>query len=244
MEKHKQQFQYLFEQLDGFHANHTENDEWQLATAISEGNLEKVSELLAGGEDIEYEIIDANQFKTYEYMAVSAVAVVTRIAMISGLPGTEAYRISDVALQRIAACKTVAELQKEQRDAIMEFTEEIQLLSKSTVRNSLVEQAKTYIADHIYEPISLSDLSSNLHVSPSYLGRLFVKYEGVSVGDYILYRKVSAAKESLVYTDKSIFEIADYFGYSSQSYFSKQFKAVTGMTPKEYRNAFARNTSL
>lgn len=234
----RQKFRYLFEQLDGFHANHTESDEWALSTAISDGKVDKVQEILKAGADVDYQIIDNNQLKTYEYLAVSAVAVTTRIAILSGMPGTEAFRFSDICLQRIAECHTVEEMQEAENDCILEFTRQLQILNQTTEHNRLVEQAKYYIAEHIYEPVSLCDVATAINVSASYLGRLFKSYENLTVGDYIRIRKMETAKESLVYSNKSIQEIANYFGFPSQSYFAKQFKTVTGMTPLEYRNRF------
>lgn len=239
----QQKFRYLFEQLDGFHANHTETDEWKLASAVADGNVDEVTALLLENEAIDYEIIDNNQFKTYEYLAVSTVAVVTRIAILSGMNGAAAYRLSDVYLQRIGECKNVLQLQTEQGNCILEFTREIQRLSNSQEHNRLVEQGKKFIEDHIYEPISLSDVADYLSVSASYLGRLFRRCDGVTVGDYIRIRKMETAKQSLVYSDKSILEIANYFGFPSQSYFAKQFKTVTGMTPMEFRNRFGHLNS-
>ena len=45
------------------------------------------------------------------------------------------------------------------------------------------------------------------------------------------------AANMLKYTDYSIAVIAEYFCFSTQSHFGKQFKKVYGMTPKEYRKA-------
>ncbi|HPZ00410.1 MAG TPA: hypothetical protein PLS28_02975, partial [Clostridiales bacterium] len=173
----RQKFRYLFEQLDGFHANHTESEEWVLSKAISEGRVEDVQAILDAGSKIDYEIIDNNQMKTYEYLAVSAVAVVTRIAILSGMAGTDAFCFSDICLQRIADCHTVEELQEAQTDCIIQFTRQIQLLNQTAEHNRLVEQAKHFIGEHIYENLSLCDVAEAVNVSSSYLGRLFKRYE-------------------------------------------------------------------
>ena len=49
-------------------------------------------------------------------------------------------------------------------------------------------------------------------------------------------RKAERAANLLRYSDYSLVEIANHLSYSSQSHFIQQFKAITGMTPKQYRD--------
>ena len=49
-------------------------------------------------------------------------------------------------------------------------------------------------------------------------------------------RKIYLAKGYFYFTDDSIAEVAFRLGYNESSYFSKVFKKVTGMSPKEYEN--------
>ena len=53
--------------------------------------------------------------------------------------------------------------------------------------------------------------------------------------NYIIHERIEAAKLMLLKTDHSISEIAKDCGFQNISYFSKQFRTFTGMTPREYR---------
>ena len=59
---------------------------------------------------------------------------------------------------------------------------------------------------------------------------------GMTLGQYVTQIKVDEAKRLMDVTCKSIAEIAEYLGYSSQSHFQRVFKKASGMTPGEYRN--------
>lgn len=67
------------------------------------------------------------------------------------------------------------------------------------------------------------------------LCRLFKECTGMTVGAYATGLKVKEAKRLLRATDKPLSEIAQYLGFSSQSYFQNVFKRGTGVTPGEYR---------
>ncbi len=59
--------------------------------------------------------------------------------------------------------------------------------------------------------------------------------------DYILLRKLEAARNMLKYSEYSYAEISAILAFSSQSHFSRIFKKETGYTPKEYRDRFFQN---
>ena len=56
--------------------------------------------------------------------------------------------------------------------------------------------------------------------------------------DYLMEMRIQYAQDLLVSTDASVMEIATQAGYYSVSSFSKRFKQITNLTPKEYRQKF------
>ncbi|MNI92068.1 HTH-type transcriptional regulator YesS [compost metagenome] len=82
--------------------------------------------------------------------------------------------------------------------------------------------------------VTLEELSSVLHLNPSYLSRLFKKETGENFVEYITKIKVEHAKELLDQTQLSVDEIAEKIGYE-KNYFYKVFKKLTNMTPNHYR---------
>lgn len=92
-----------------------------------------------------------------------------------------------------------------------------------------------YLNEHFREDISLQSLSEIVHLSKYYLAHAFKEYRGVSPINYLTQIRINEAKHLLETTDFSAAKIADFIGFSSQSYFSQIFHKETGMTPNQYR---------
>ncbi len=93
-----------------------------------------------------------------------------------------------------------------------------------------------YIDEHYCQPINLDDLAAGVHLSPNYLHRLFSRGMGQTPYQYILNRRLDAARELLANSDFSLAEIAERCAFASQTYFSFVFRRETGQTPSQYRH--------
>ncbi|MEO0708429.1 MAG: helix-turn-helix transcriptional regulator, partial [Cyanobacteria bacterium J06649_5] len=76
-----------------------------------------------------------------------------------------------------------------------------------------------------------------LDMSQFHFSRLFKQSLGISPYQYLLQQRVECAKQLLKNTDRLITDIAFTCGFNSHSHLSKQFKQLTGMTPKAYRSS-------
>ncbi len=104
--------------------------------------------------------------------------------------------------------------------------------SRNAIQDSLL-----WIDGHLSEKITLEKVSREVYLSPIYFRNLFEKTVGMSPNIYVQKRRVERAKQMLSTTDKSLAEIADHCGFSSQAYFGKVFKSSTGLSPNAYRTA-------
>ena len=98
-----------------------------------------------------------------------------------------------------------------------------------------VLQVLEYINEHLNQDIKLADLAALLGMSQFHFSHLFKQSIGTAPYQYLLQQRVERAKQLLKQTDQSIMDIALECGFSSHSHLSKQFRQVTGMTPKAYR---------
>lgn len=107
---------------------------------------------------------------------------------------------------------------------------------RGTRSDALVEQARTYIHSHYSEKLALTDVAEHLNISSGHLSNTFKKFTGVTISDYIATVKIEHAKE-LIDTHKYLmYEISDMLGFENPYYFSKVFKKITGISPREYEN--------
>lgn len=93
-----------------------------------------------------------------------------------------------------------------------------------------------YLNDRLDQNIQLADLAALLEMSQFHFGRLFKQSIGVSPYQYLLQQRIERAKQLLKQTDDSIVDIALNCGFNSHSHLSKQFRQMTGITPRNYRS--------
>jgi AraC family transcriptional regulator len=96
-------------------------------------------------------------------------------------------------------------------------------------------QVLEYINEHLNQDIKLADLAQLIGMSQFHFSHLFKQSMGMAPYQYLLQQRIERAKQLLKQTERSIMEIAFLCGFNSHSHLSKQFRQLTGMTPKAYR---------
>ncbi|QTA37528.1 helix-turn-helix transcriptional regulator [Thermosipho ferrireducens] len=102
----------------------------------------------------------------------------------------------------------------------------------------IIEKAILYIYDNFSRDIKLHDVCNYVHVSSSYFCSIFKKSTGMCFSRYLNRVRIEKSKELLRQSKMSILEIALEVGFNSQSYFTKMFKKITGVTPKDFRKNY------
>ena len=101
-----------------------------------------------------------------------------------------------------------------------------------------IEPALNHMLAHLGEPLCISKLSAIAGVSNSYFFWLFKSATGSTPIDYFIRLRVRRARELLRNPALSVKATACLLGYSDQYYFSRVFKSVTGVAPRNYRRLF------
>lgn len=120
---------------------------------------------------------------------------------------------------------------------IMLFREcETVLASVRTGRGAFVAyHVMNYLNHHYMEQMSLDDIAESMFMNKDYIARLFKQETGYSLMGYVILLRINHAKLLLTETEKSITDIALECGYTDFTYFSKQFKQMTGANPSKFR---------
>lgn len=120
---------------------------------------------------------------------------------------------------------------------------ERQFNTRSTHHKTIVGQVNTILKEYrdsgnltLKGFPSVQHLADHVHLSPNYLSDLLKKETGRSAKDHISEFIVGEAKTMLVTGVESVSQIAYELGFNYPHYFSRLFKAKTGMTPQEFRS--------
>lgn len=106
---------------------------------------------------------------------------------------------------------------------------------KNSQQEQRMKQMLLWLEAHSSEPVSVAQLAAATGVCVRECQRTFANILHTTPIQYLTRRRVVAAAEFLISTDRSVSEIGLSCGFDSPSYFARQFKSVTGMTPTEYR---------
>lgn len=101
-----------------------------------------------------------------------------------------------------------------------------------------LQKVLAYVSTNYKEDIKVTDIAKMCNVSYSYFSRNFNKIMNTSFNDYLNYIRISEAEKLLITTDLNITEIAMKVGFSTSSYFIKQFKDHKKTSPKRYKKTF------
>ena len=118
--------------------------------------------------------------------------------------------------------------------ALNEFIELV-YSSQDARKISQISPAINYIDANHDKPMTLAEIARASHLSVSRLAHVFKEQMGITVIDYVTSVRIERAKHLLLATDQSCTAICFEVGYNNQSYFTRTFKAVVGMTPRQFR---------
>lgn len=222
-------------QIDSFQKNHTYMDEQLLYDHIKEGDVEYL-EKQDFYEAPSHPIIIDDLKKNEEYMTVISISLAARAAIEGGLSSAEGFINNDIYLKKLSQCKTVFEMDRLRRESQIYFARLVADHKKKSGVNFHVEEVKKNIISKRFTKISLQEIADELGISKEYMQKLFKKYEGISITEYISDIKIEAACNMLRYLDRKIQEIAEYLHYGSVSHFSTAFQKKMHQSPKEYRD--------
>ncbi|MGN0620644.1 MAG: substrate-binding domain-containing protein [Porcipelethomonas sp.] len=133
----------------------------------------------------------------------------------------------EIALDRLPDHRT---------DAISVQTESASIRNRAVMRAKL-DRLRSNLRDAPNLPWTIEMLCFESGIPKSTLQKYYKQFFGKSVFEELIIFRVEMAKQLLTETDLTLREIAVRCGYSTESYFIKQFKNVTHVTPTAYRHS-------
>lgn len=98
-----------------------------------------------------------------------------------------------------------------------------------------IQSAIDYIENHLYEKIHIKEVTKTALMSQSSFYVIFSNILGTTIKDYIRKRRLSLSAHDLINSDLSILELSLKYQYGTYESYSRSFKKLFGISPKNYR---------
>ncbi|MGE5631110.1 MAG: helix-turn-helix transcriptional regulator [Caulobacteraceae bacterium] len=211
--------------------------EQELLSKIKSGNLNETMAILGEINSLKRTRLSKDALRSVKNSLICSVTLFTRAAIEGGVMPEAAFTLSDSIILAIEDINSLPELMDYEYTAAEQYVKIVQDLSKSKYSN-IIQQAISHIYKNLTNKLTLKKISDAIFVHPNYLSTLFKKEVGVNLPDYIMKTRVDEAKYYIRYTNTKISDIAIFYQFCNQSYFTRIFKKFAGCTPNEYREKF------
>lgn len=121
-------------------------------------------------------------------------------------------------------------------DALTRSISSMRLSKGSRLRDFYVHEAITFVEQNFQNDISVEDIADNCGLNRSYFGKIFREAVGRTPQEFLLNYRMTKAAELLKLTRLSIGDISKAVGYENPLHFSRAFKNIYGISPRDWRS--------
>jgi YesN/AraC family two-component response regulator len=218
----------------GFEKQITTEQERQLQFAVTSGNRSLFRHILF--EEIGlFQRIEQNW--TYAEVRQTLDCISWLLRDINPIDNTQLLILDNLAELLLAAVEgfDIEEI----RGILEQMIDEVFEISSPSKQSEGIYQTvihvKEFIDQNYSEDLWLTGLSRKFNIESTYLSKTFKNIIGENLMLYISKTRVEKAKVLLHRKELNITDIALLVGYDDYSYFSRVFKKITGLSPREYR---------
>lgn len=122
-------------------------------------------------------------------------------------------------------------------DYLARSVQPAQAPAASKLQDFYIREAISYIEHNYQRDISVVDIAQQTGLNRSYFGKVFKNAVNQSPQQYLISYRMKKAEELLKLTALSIGEVGKAVGYPNQLHFSRAFKNIYGVSPREWRKA-------
>ena len=206
--------------------------ERQLVTSISRGNTAAAKKLL--NEIFAVLVFNSkDQFRYIQLKSLELAALLSRSEADSVGGFTAEYNVS--CFKHIQEAKTAEDLSCILHNLLEDITGRINSFL-GIPHASAMRKAELYIRDNLRRKMSLNEIASVAGLSAPYFSSIFKNEMGENLSVYINRLRVEKASKLLRETTMSLSEISGECCFEDQSWFSRIFKAYTGISPGKFRS--------
>lgn len=217
--------------------HNTYSMERQVFSYVRAGQVESLREFTTQPPTGRAGKIAHDDLRQHKNTFICAATLASRAAIEGGLSPETAFSLSDLYIQKVEILNNYYEITKLSLEMLFDYTSRIEALKCHGVKTRLTTDVIRYINAHLGNKISSAEIAAALKMNRTHLCERFLHETGITLNDFITEIKIEEAKRLLRETDKTIAQISDYLGFSSQSYFQNVFRKAVGLTPNNFRQS-------
>ncbi len=207
--------------------------EKELLEAITEGNQETVQRLL--NEVLGHIFFSSGgALDIIRTRVMELLVLLSRASIDGGADMDLSFELSYKYLSEMTKLNTIEELSLWLSRAIVRFTNHVFNLT-DVKHKDVMFKVIDYIKRNYMYKLTLEDVSKYVFLSPSYLSKIFKDEMRCTFNLYLNRLRIEKSKIILLSGRQSIVEVCEMVGFDDQSYFTKVFKKMTGVTPAKFR---------
>ncbi len=214
------------------------DNEKQLQTYIAQGDVSRAEQYLQ--KIIQHRHFkQANNLQELKTRVIELIVLVSRAAIAGGADVNKIFWFNTHYVAEIEQMTGLEALQEWLQQTMAEFMNRAIGFTQNKYLNVMAE-ILSYIKQHYTEKISLHDISAHVYVSKSHFCKIFKSTMGCSFTTYINKMRVEKCKIYLMDHKYSLVEISSMVGFEDQSYFTRVFKKMVGISPGKFRELRGR----
>ena len=205
-----------------------------LMEAVATGQMDRIRQYLSSFNSTSFKQRQPDMLREMKNYCIICNTILRKAAERGGVHPfflDEASSAFARRIERLSTKKTCIEMLKEMALAYGKMVAE----NSTGDYSPIVKSSVVYIWNHLQEPLTLSHLAERQNVSKGYLSAIFKKETGKTLTEFVREARIKNAIRLLQTTNLQVQTVSQYCGILDLQYFCKQFKRVTGKSPKEYR---------
>lgn len=207
----------------------------ELMDAMSNGDVKAAKALL--NELLGYIFFYSGfRFDVIRSRVLELIVLLSRAAVKGGADAELIFGLNYEYLKEIDRFGTIEELTHWLSVIMNRFTDYV--FNFVGVKHAdVIFKATDYIKTNYVKKITLEEVAGYVYLSPAYFSKVFKEETKSSFSSYLNKIRIEQSKKLLLNHSINLSDICNMVGYEDQSYFSKVFKKVTGMSPLRYRQS-------
>lgn len=178
--------------------------------------------------------LNADKLPVIRARILELVVILSRAAVEGGAHLEMVMGLNFKYIQEFSTLNSIEEISFWLVKVLEKFTEMV--FTVGNVKNyEIIQKALDCIRENYNKDMSLEDVAKVVYLSTGYFSRLFKEEVGVNFSDYLARVRIEESKKYLSMLSMSMLDVAQEVGYQDQSYYTKVFKKIEGISPGQFR---------